>query len=157
MSYDEAFLVELLRALRVAKLEAVIVGTTAAILQGVPLMTEDVDLLIRDTPKNREKLATLCAELGRGRPVQITPLSPTVRLIGADDIDVDVLFDTLSGDLSFASVRARSVQIAVGETTAAAASLEDVIRSKQAANRPKDRAQLPMLESFLRVKNALDE
>ncbi len=156
MSSDEAFLVQLLEALQAADLEAIVVGSTAAILQGVPILTEDVDLLIRDTQRNREKIERLGAALGAARPVQISPLSPTLRLVGAD-VDVDILFDELSGGLSFASIRSRSLAVPVGEQVATVAALDDVIRSKRAADRPKDRAQLPMLEGYLAVKRALDE
>jgi hypothetical protein len=156
MSSDQAFVIELLRALQAARLEAIIVGTTAAVLQGVPLMTEDVDLLIRDTPRNREKLERLRLELGRGPAIEISPLSRVLRLVSEDDIDVDILFDEL-GSSSYAGIRSRSLSISIGEMTATVASLDDVIASKKAANRPKDRAQLPMLENFVRVKRAVDE
>jgi hypothetical protein len=156
MSSDEAFLVQLLGALDAAGLEAIVVGTTAAILQGVPILTEDVDLLIRDTPKNRQKLEDLCATLGVSRPIEISPASPTLRLVGAD-VDVDILFDELSGGLSFASIRSRALSIPIGDAVATVACLPDVIHSKRAADRPKDRAQLHMLDSFVAVKRALDE
>jgi hypothetical protein len=64
MHPDEAFVAELLRALDAVGLEAVIVGTTAAVLQGAPVMTLDVDVLIRDTRKNRDKVVELCRALG---------------------------------------------------------------------------------------------
>jgi len=35
------------------------VGSVAALLQGAPITTEDMDILVRDTPKNREKLHQL--------------------------------------------------------------------------------------------------
>jgi hypothetical protein len=44
----------------------------------------------------------------------------------------------------------------VGEHKALVASLEDVIRSKEAAGRPKDLAQLPILRDTLRVRRALE-
>lgn len=44
----------------------------AALLQGAPITTEDMDVLVRDTPRNREKLGELERALGR-RAVQITP------------------------------------------------------------------------------------
>jgi hypothetical protein len=40
---------------------------------------------------------------------------------------------------------------------AVVARLEDVIASKTAADRPKDRAQLPTLRDTLKVKKAFDE
>jgi len=49
-SSDDSFLRDLVRALEVTGLEAIIVGSTAAVLQGAPVMTQDVDLLVRDTP-----------------------------------------------------------------------------------------------------------
>ena len=42
MSPDESFLIKLLRALADVRLEAIVVGTGAAAMQGVPIMTEDV-------------------------------------------------------------------------------------------------------------------
>jgi hypothetical protein len=51
---------------------------------------------------------------------------------------------------SFESVRSRSTAIEVGGCLVRVASLEDVIRGKRTANRPKDRAVLPILEEVLR-------
>ena len=70
MSPDEAFVLRLLEALDSAGLEGLIVGMTGAALQGAPAMTQDVDLLIRDTPKNREKLRKRCD--GRRRSLNLS-------------------------------------------------------------------------------------
>ena len=145
----------MISALKTTGLEALVVGSTAAILQGAPLMTQDIDLLVRDTERNREKLATLCSALG-GSAVEITPLSTTKRIVGLA-VGVDILFDEISGGLAFASLRSRAVEVEIGPAVAVVASLEDVIASKRAADRPKDRAQLPILEDTLRVKRALDQ
>lgn len=155
MSPDEVFVTELLRALADSKLEAIVVGSTAAVLQGAPVMTQDIDLLIRDTPRNQQKLARLCSKLG-GALVEVSPLSRTRRVMGLA-ISVDVLLDQIAGELSFARLRSRAVKIPIGDQVAVVASLEDVITSKQAANRAKDLAQLPILRDTLRIKAALDE
>ncbi len=155
MSPDEAFVAQLLRALAAAQLEAVIVGSTAAVLQGAPVMTQGVDILIRGTPRNEVKLAQLCAALG-GALVEVSPLSRTRRILGLS-ITVDVLLDEISGGLTFARLRSRAVKIPIGDQIAIAAALEDVIASKQAANPPKDLAQLPILRDTLRIKAALEE
>lgn len=75
MSSDESFLERLALALTAVKLDAVIVGMAAAAVQGAPVMTEDVDLLVRDTDRNRKKVRELCAELGGllGRPPAQSP------------------------------------------------------------------------------------
>lgn len=59
MSFDEAFLSTLARALQSVRLDALVIGSVAGQLQGAQLATLDVDLLIRDTPSNRTKLIRL--------------------------------------------------------------------------------------------------
>ena len=154
MSPDETFLAKLLRALADVRLEAIVVGTGAAAMQGVPIMTEDIDLLIRDTPRNRQKLTALCAATG-GTLVDVSPLADVKRLIGME-VTVDFIFDGLPGGLTFESLRSRSVRVPIGKEVALAASLKDVIESKEAAGRPKDRAQLPILRDTARVNGILD-
>jgi len=50
MSSDisEKTLVALAKALRAAKLEAIVIGNCASMLNGAPVTTQDIDLLIRD-------------------------------------------------------------------------------------------------------------
>jgi hypothetical protein len=90
------------------------------------------------------------------RPRQISSLTNVLR-IDAASAPVDLLFDRLPGDLSFESLRSRSIAIELAGRTAKVASLEDVILSKEAAGRPKDHAQLPILRDTLRLKKALLE
>lgn len=156
MSPDELFLVAVLEALGRTGLEAIVVGSAAAALQGAPIMTQDLDLLVRDTPRNREKLDQLCAILGAGRPVRLSSVSTVETILGAS-LPIDIVYDELPGRLGFASVRSRSRIIPIGEQSAVVADLEDVIASKAAADRPKDRAQLPILKDTLRVKKALTD
>lgn len=155
MSPDEDFVRELARAIRAVKLEAVVVGSGAAILQGVPLLTEDIDVLVRDTPVVRKKLELLAEKMG-GAWVEISPLTAARRLVGLR-VGVDVLFDQIAGDLRFESIRSRARGVRLGDEVVVVASLEDVIRSKAAADRPKDRAQLPILRDTLRVQAVVRE
>jgi hypothetical protein len=150
LSSDEAFLAALWRALGEARLEAILVGSAGAAIQGAPVTTQDFDILIRDTPVNRTKLDDVASRIGAARPRKISPLASVETLVGAE-IPVDVLYDELVGALKFEAVRSRAVRIPLGDVTILSASLADIIASKRAANRPKDRAQLPVLESTLRV------
>ena len=154
MSSDETFLREVMLALDRVGLEALVVGTVAAVLNGAPVMTQDLDLLVRDTPKNREKLAKLAAALQIAAPVEVSELSRSVTLIGGA-LPIDILFDALPGGLTFEALRSRSSRIQIGDSAATVASLGDVIASKEAAGRPKDLAQLPMLRDTQRVRGAL--
>ncbi len=70
MHSDDAFLAEVLRALRLSHLEALVAGNAGAVLHGAPVTTMDLDLLIRETPRNRQKLAHFCELLGA--PLTVT-------------------------------------------------------------------------------------
>ena len=153
MSSDEAFVLEVLAALRDSGVEAIVVGSVAALLQGAPLTTDDMDVLIRDTPANRIKLHDLEKRLG-GKAVVVSPLSSALR-ITTRHANLDILFDEIPGGLGFQGLRARSARIDLGDAVAVVASLEDIIASKEAAARPKDIAQLPILKDTLQVVRAL--
>ncbi len=152
VSSDEAFVLAVLAACKKVRLEAIVVGSVAGILQGSPVTTQDLDLLVRDTPANRKKIDALGVVLG-ARPRTITELSPVLR-IDLPAATVDLLFDRLPGGLSFEALRARGRRIRLGRETAVVASLEDLIASKEASGRPKDLAQLPVLRDTLRVSRA---
>lgn len=153
MSSDEAFVEEVLAALRDCGIEAIVIGSVAALLQGAPITTEDMDVLVRDTPRNREKLRDLERRLGR-KAVQVSPLTATLR-IPTPRAHLDILFDEIAGHLRFESLRSRSTRVRMKNVEAVVAALEDVIASKEAAGRPKDVAQLPILRDTLRVRGAL--
>ena len=71
-------------------------------------------------------------------------------------VPVEIHYDRISGGLTFSSIRSRAQLVAVGDENLAVAALADVIRSKEAANRPKDRAVLPILRDTLAVKERLE-
>lgn len=150
ISKDDRFLSELATALRRTGLEAIVVGNTASILNDAPVLTQDVDLLIRDTQQNRRKLKLLVATLGGS----MVPIADKTRRIFGTRVPIDILFDKISGAGSFAVVRSRSHQEVVGTDVLTVASLADVIKSKRAAGRPKDLAVLPILETTLKIRQA---
>ena len=158
MSSDvsEKTLVALAKALRAAKLEAIVIGNCASMLNGAPVTTQDIDLLIRDTRTNRRKLARFADEIGGSSPMPVSELSRVEWIEGRLAVPVEIHYDRISGDLSFSSIRSRAQVVAVGDEKLRVAALADVIRSKQAAGRPKDRAVLPILRDTLAVKKKLE-
>lgn len=154
-SADELFLVQLATALQKVRLEAIVVGNMAGVLNDAPVLTQDVDLLVRSTPLNRRKLKQLAKELGGVGPEKISGLTLTEHIYGAD-LPIDILFDKIAGGLKFASIKSRARPHVVGNRgeLLIVASLGDVIRSKTAANRPKDRAALPILRDTLIARQA---
>ena len=158
MSSDlsEKTLVTVARALRAAKLEAIVIGNSASMLNGAPVTTQDIDLLIRDTRPNRRKLARFAEEIGGSAPMPVSELSKVEWIEGRLAVPVQIHYDRISGGLTFSSLRSRAQLVRVGDEKLVVASLAHVIRSKQAADRPKDRAVLPILRDTLMVKKKLD-
>ncbi|TMB34547.1 MAG: hypothetical protein E6J62_10345 [Deltaproteobacteria bacterium] len=58
-----------------ARLEAVVIGNSASMLNGAPVTTQDIDLLVRDTKANRRKLARFAEEIGGSSPRRVSELS----------------------------------------------------------------------------------
>jgi hypothetical protein len=152
-SVDELFLERLALALRNARLDAIVVGNVASILNGAPVLTQDVDLLVRDTALNRKKLRSFAKSLHATSPSAISELATVERIYGAR-VPIDILFDHIPGKLTFASVKSRARPARVGSEILIVAALADVIKSKIAAGRPKDKAVLPVLHNTLAARRA---
>jgi predicted nucleotidyltransferase len=156
MSFEDSILLEILRAAASVNLEVIVIGNAAAALQGVPVATQDIDLFLRDTPGNAEKIKSMVEVLGRhvraSRPFE--PVSRMIRIEGLP-VDIDLVFE-LSSRTKFESLRARSHVVSIEGVSFRVADLSDLIAAKRAAGRPKDLATLPILEQFLRVKQAMD-
>ncbi len=156
MSFEESILLEILRATRAVGLEVVVIGNAAAALQGVPVTTQDIDLFLRETPRNAEKIKRLVEVLGShvraSRPFE--PASRMIRIEGLA-VDVDLVFE-LSSRAKFESIRARSQVVTIEGTSFRVADIKDLIAAKHAAGRPKDLATLPILEQSLRIREAMD-
>jgi hypothetical protein len=154
--FSEKTLIALAKALRAAKLEAIVIGNSASMLNGAPVTTQDIDLLIRDTRPNRQKLARFADEIGGSAPMPVSDLSKVQWIEGRLGVPVEIHYDRISGGLTFTSLRSRAQVVVVGDETLLVASLADVIRSKKAAGRPKDRAVLPILRDTLAVRKKLE-
>ncbi|MCA1827184.1 MAG: hypothetical protein ABR567_16280 [Myxococcales bacterium] len=125
-------------------------------LNGAPVTTQDIDLLIRDTRPNRRKLVHFAEEIGGNAPMRVSELSSVEWIEGSLAVPVEIHYDRVSGGLTFSAIRSRAQRVTVGDEELRVAALADVIRSKQAANRPKDRAVLPILRDTLAVKRKLE-
>ena len=135
-----------LSALRAADLEFLVVGLSAAALQGAPVVTRDVDLWMGDLED--EKFFAVLKRFGAVYvpPVGLNPPMIVGRRIAMFDIVV-----SMQGLEGFAAEYRRSPEIDVGTTRVRVLPLDRIIARKRAANRPKDRAVLPVLENVLRT------
>ncbi len=143
-------------ALEGAKLEAILVGNAAAALQGAPVTTLDFDFFFRKTPTNMRKLKAFARELGATVMRPYYPASDMFRVVNDDlGLQVDFLV-VIHGVRSFEALRKRAVRVPMGSASLLVAPLEDILKSKRAANRPKDRAVLDVLEATLDEQKKTD-
>lgn len=155
--------VAMLRVLASHRVDFVIVGGVAARLRGAPLVTQDVDVTPSRRADNLSRLAGALEDLeARLRTATepdgvAMPFDP--RLLASAAVwtlvtkfgDLDLVMDP-AGTGGYADL----IRDADGLTVARSpdlvvevASLADVIRSKEATGREKDRAALPLLRRTL--------
>ncbi len=135
-----------LAALHDHDVEFMIVGLSAALLQGAPAVTQDIDLWFADL--RHPGLLQALARVG-GTYVPSIGLNPP-RLIG----DAVALFDivlTMHGLGSFDEERKYAIDVPLRGVTVRVLSIERIIVSKQATNREKDRLVLPVLKDAVKA------
>ncbi len=151
---SERILIELLDA----EVEFIVVGGLAAVLQGAPLVTFDLDIVHRRTPENVERLLAVLLRGGAYHRLDLANrrLPPTRdALLGhghlnlaVQDAKLDVLceidphagYDELIADTETVPLHGRTLRV-IG--------LARLIEAKAAAGRPKDRMALPILIATL--------
>jgi len=127
-------------------LEAVLVGNAAAALQGAPVTTVDFDFFFRRTPANLRKLREIATELEAVILKPYYPVSGLLRISRDEDgLQLDFMGE-IDGIRSFEGLRKRAHHLSFGEAGLLVAALADIIKSKKAARRPRDKAVLPILE-----------
>jgi len=129
-----------------AKLDAVLIGNAAAALQGAPVTTVDFDFMFRPTVRNLSKLKAVAIALRATILRPYYPASDLYRVVRDDDgLQVDFMV-TIHGVRSFEGLKSRATRIEIDGTAVLVAALDDIIRSKRAARRPRDLAVLDVLE-----------
>ena len=140
-------------ALAEVRLEAILIGNAAAAIQGAPVTTVDFDFMFRATPGNLAKLKKFAHRLEALILRPYYPVSALYRVMNDDrGLQVDFM-PVIHGVKSFNSLRRRAEKIDLGGHRLWVAHLSDIIASKRAANRPRDKAVLGILEKTLREKN----
>jgi hypothetical protein len=143
----EPLLVEVARQMHVVHLEAVLIGNAGAALQGAPVTTVDFDFLFRKTPRNLARLKQIARALGAVILRPYYPVSELYRMVRDDDgLQVDFM-STVHGVRSFGGVRDRATRLDLAGIPLLVASLNDIIKSKRAARRPRDLAVIDTLEA----------
>lgn len=144
---------EILRALAAHSVDCVIVGGLAVQTHGHVRTTIDIDLLPRPDPANLACLAgalnALCAHVvnpgNEGIAIDAAMLPrATLWQFETRHGAVDVLHEA-PGAPSYDDLRARALEIRLGDITVAVAGREDLIAMKRASARPVDLEDLAAL------------
>lgn len=137
---------EVAEAFNAAGVDYLFIGKSGAILLGFPGTTQDVDLFPAKSVENGKRivqaLIRIGFELDDNTRDEITRGKDFVQLKNGP-FDLDLVFAP-DGIESFAEAKSRSVR----EDIFPVANLRDIIASKKASGRMKDRLDLHLLELF---------
>ena len=139
----------LFEALDALGVQYLIVGMGAALIEGAPGTTQDLDLWFGKIDDERLREAALKAGGFYTTGFGLQP--PALGGEGLDRVDVVL---TASGLESFDTEFLGALDYVLDGVRVKVLPLERVIVSKRAARRPKDTAQLPMLEAALAARKA---
>lgn len=158
---------EILRVLERHGVQYVVIGAAAARIAGAPVVTEDIDVTPARDRANLERLASALSELNarlRTTEPKGVPFPLDAEMLDSADLwtlttsagDLDLCF-TPAGTRGYDDLRREASRERLDKRlTVTVASLRDVIRSKEAAGRDKDLAQLPILRRTLELTRERD-
>ncbi|RMG43221.1 MAG: hypothetical protein D6719_04190 [Candidatus Dadabacteria bacterium] len=126
--------------------EFMLVGLSAAALQGAPVVTQDVDLWVKDLGDPRFHKALKSAGITFVPSIGFNP--PGLAGQGAELFDLVL---NMSGLADFDQEKEHALTIDLEGIAVPVLSLSRIIASKKAANRKKDRLVVPILEDALRA------
>ena len=150
---------EMLRVLAEHDVRFVLIGGYAAVLHGSAAFTTDADICPARTPENLRKLAAAIRDMdGRIRTstepegLEVTLDEHFLRQMKMVNLVTrygafDVSFEPAALD-DYDALEASAVQYDIAGVVVNVASLRDIIRSKETANRPKDLRVLPHLRAL---------
>lgn len=117
---------------------------TAALVQGVPGVTLDVDLWIDLPERQYMRVINICHKLGA------RIWSPTVVEL-VDGTPINFLYQ-VGGLRSFATQWKKAVRVEVRGCRVKALTLESILRSKETVARDKDLADIPKLRTAIAAR-----
>lgn len=137
----------LLESLNAHRVRYVVIGAAAFPIHGYARATLDIDIFIEPVRENAERTHAALVAFGYDMSdVSVEELLGKKILIRQYILETDI--HPFVAGVTFAEVWDRRVEDRLGSTPAAFASLEDLIRMKEAAGRPKDLEDLRVLRKL---------
>ncbi len=137
---------EFLRELVRQKVDFMVVGLSAAALQGAPVVTQDVDLWFRDLEDPGIKRALKKVKGSYVPPAGLNPPMFEGKAVHLFDIVLHMHgLDTFEEEIKYC------LRIPLGRSKVPVLSLERIIKSKEATGRQKDKIVLSVLSDALAV------
>jgi hypothetical protein len=136
--------VRLLRALLKQDVRFMVVGLSAATLQGAPVVTQDVDLWFENL--GEQKISDALREVGAAYVPPSINNPPMLAGAGSELFDIVIRMDGLG---PFANEIKNCIDVPLGPDKLKVLSLERILASKIAANRPKDQLTIQILRDVL--------
>ena len=153
-----ASLSEVLEGLLEAGVDFILVGGLAAVIQGAPVTTMDVDIVHSQAPENIDKLLAFLRTVDAvQRRMDDKMIEPEERdLSGKGHVllttrigPIDVLA-AIEGDRFYQDLLAHTVEIDFRGHSLRVLGLKTLIELKKISKDPKDKQRLPVLEETLR-------
>lgn len=138
-----------LRELVGCQVPFLIVGLSAAALQGAPVVTEDVDLWFRNLDDPH-----LAEALRRVGGAYVAPTGHTPPMLAGEGLELFDIVLRMDGLRGFDEEWAEAVELTIGDVVAKILPLSRILVSKRAAARPKDRLVVPVLEEVVALQAA---
>jgi hypothetical protein len=140
--------VEMLSALSAARAEFLVVGAHAVAAHGVPRATGDLDVWVRPSTENADRVLQALRSFGAPlHDLTRDDLSrpDTVFQIGVTPCRIDIL-TSISGGIDFDSAWTRRSDLAIEGVKLSCIGRDDLIINKRACGRPQDLADVARLE-----------
>lgn len=137
---------EFLRELLKHRVPFMLVGLSAATLQGAPVVTQDIDLWFKriDHPGIKKALKSVDG-------VFVPSFGHNAPGFAGKSVEFFDMVTHMSGLKDFEKEEEHVITIQVEDLSLPVLKLERIIASKKAANRQKDRLVLPVLEDTLKT------
>jgi hypothetical protein len=137
---EAAFLQELVRQ----KVAFMVVGLSAAALQGAPVVTQDVDLWFRDLEE-----PGLARALRRVKGAYVPPVAMDPPMLAGKGLGLFDIVVHMHGLGGFDQELNNTIKVPLGRFRIPVLKLERILASKRAAGRPKDTLVLHVLRDAL--------